>query len=372
MSSSRPPTTRRLGNLPPFLAAALLAYFFSSPIDALAQGRTMHSMPTRSASPPVEGTLPPLTGATTWLNSPALTPEALRGKVVLVDFWTYTCINWQRTEPYVRAWAERYKDKGLIVIGVHSPEFAFERDVDNIRPALKRFRIDYPVAVDSDHGVWNAFGNRFWPAVYLVDANGKIRYHQFGEGEYERTEAVIQQLLREAGFPGTGNDGVQVDARGSEVAADWNNLRSPEAYLGRDQSLGFASPGGAVVGKSHTYAPPRSLTLNLWGLSGDWTVSPGAVALDKPNGRIVYRFHARDVHLVMGPSARGSTVRFRVLLDGQPPGNAHGTDIDDQGYGAVTEQRLYQLVRQPGPITDRTFEIEFLEPGVEAYVFTFG
>jgi len=354
------------------VGAALIAFCAANPFDAVAQGRTMHAMPTRQASLPIEGTLPGFTGATTWLNSPALTPEALRGKVVLVDFWTYTCINWQRTEPYIRAWAQRYKDKGLVVVGVHSPEFGFERDIDNIRSSLTRFRIDYPVAVDSDHAVSNAFGNRYWPAVYLADANGKIRYHQFGEGEYERTETVIQQLLREAGYPGTGNDGVQLDARGSEVAADWENLRSPEAYLGRDQSLGFASPGGAVVGKSHTYAPPRSLTLNLWGLNGDWTVKPGAVALDKPNGRIVYRFHARDLHLVMGPSARGSKVRFRVLLDGQPPADTHGTDVDAQGNGTVTESRLYQLIRQSGPVADRTFEIEFLDPGVEAYVFTFG
>ena len=354
------------------LAAALIAGLAHTPIESLAQGRTMHTMTTRSASPPVEGTLPSLAGATAWLNSPALTHEALRGKVVLVDFWTYTCINWQRTQPYVRAWAERYKDKGLVVIGVHTPEFGFEKNIDNIRPALKRFGVDYPVAVDSNYAIWEAFGNRFWPAVYVIDANGKIRYHHFGEGEYERTEAVIQQLLRDAGYSGNGNDGVQVDARGSEAAADWENLRSPESYLGRDQALGFASPGGAVVGKSHPYAVPRMLTLNLWALGGDWTVSAGAVALDKPQGRIVYRFHARDLHLVMGPTARGSSVRFRVLLDGQSPASAHGTDVDELGFGTVTETRLYQLIRQSGPVADRLFEIEFLDAGVEAYVFTFG
>ena len=298
--------------------------------------------------------------------------EGLRGKVVLVDFWTYTCINWQRTQPYVRYWAEKYKDQGLVVIGVHTPEFAFEKDVDNIRPALKTFRVEYPVAVDSNYAVWDAFGNRFWPAVYVADAKGNIRYHHFGEGEYERTEAVIQQLLRDAGYSGKGNDAVKIDPRGSEVAADWENLRSGENYLGRDKAEGFSSPGGALVGKSRKYAAPRSLRLNQWALSGDWTVSAGAAALDKANGRVVYRFHARDVHLVMGSSARGSAVRFRVLLDGRPPGNAHGTDIDEQGYGTVTEQRLYQLIRQPKPITDRTFEIEFLGPGVEAYAFTFG
>jgi hypothetical protein len=255
---------------------------------------------------------------------------------------------------------------------VHTPEFGFEKNVDNIRPALKMFRIEYPVAVDSDYAIWNAFGNRYWPAVYVADANGKIRYHQFGEGEYERTEAVIQQLLREAGYSGMGNDAVQVDARGSEVAADWDDLRSQENYLGRDQTQGFASSGGALVGKSRTYAAPSSLRLNQWALSGDWTVNPGAVVLDKANGRIVYRFHARDLHLVMGPSSRGSTVRYRVLLDGRPPGNAHGTDIDEQGSGTATEQRMYQLIRQAKPIVERVFEIEFLDPGVEAYVFTFG
>jgi thiol-disulfide isomerase/thioredoxin len=352
-----------------FLTAAMFAASIAAPIGSLAEERTMHAMTARL---PVEGKLPSLTGATTWLNSQALTPEALRGKVVLVDFWTYTCINWQRTQPYVRAWAERYKDQGLVVIGVHTPEFGFEKNVDNIRPALKRFGIGYPVAVDSDYAIWEAFSNRFWPAIYLVDASGNIRYHQFGEGEYERTEAVIRQLLRDAGYSGMGNDAVQVDARGSEVAADWDNLRSPEAYLGRDKAQGFVSPGGALLGKSRTYAAPGSFRLNQWALSGDWTVTMGAVALDKPNGRIVYRFHARDVHLVMGPSSRGSSIRFRVLLDGRPPGNAHGTEVDEQGYGMVTEQRLYQLIRQPQPIADRTFEIEFLDPGVEAFVFTFG
>jgi thiol-disulfide isomerase/thioredoxin len=351
------------------LAAAMLAASAATPIGSLAEDRTMHAMTARL---PVEGKFPTLAGATEWLNSQALTPDALRGKVVLVDFWTYTCINWQRTQPYIRAWAERYKDQGLVVIGVHTPEFGFEKNVDNIRSALKMFGITYPVAVDSNYGVWEAFGNRYWPAEYVIDANGNIRYHHFGEGEYEQTEAVIRQLLRDAGYSDMGNDAVQVDARGSEVAADWDNLRSPESYLGRDKAQGFASPGGAFVGKSRTYAAPQSLRLNQWALSGDWTVTMGAVVLDKPNGRIVYRFHARDVHLVMGPSSRGSSVRFRVFLDGRPPGNAHGTEVDEQGNGTVTEQRLYQLIRQPQPLGDRTFEIEFLDPGVEAYVFTFG
>jgi len=352
-------------------AAAILGAATAMPVESPAADR-MHPMTSREAKLPVEGMLASLSGATAWLNSQPLMAEGLRGKVVLVDFWTYTCINWQRTQPYVRYWAEKYKDQGLVVIGVHTPEFVFERDVDNIRPALKRFRVEYPVAVDSNYGIWDAFGNHYWPAVYVADAKGNIRYHHFGEGEYERTEEVIQQLLREAGYPGKGNDAVKIDPRGSEVAADWENLRSGENYLGSDKAEGFASPGGPFVGKSRTYAAPGTLRLNQWALSGDWTVSPGAAALDKANGRVVYRFHARDVHLVMGPSARGSPVRFRVLLDGRPPGNAHGTDIDEQGYGTVTQQRLYQLIRQPGPVADRLFEIEFLDPGVEAYAFTFG
>jgi thiol-disulfide isomerase/thioredoxin len=354
------------------LATAMLAAAVATPIESLAQERPMQTMNMRAHPLPIEGTLPSLTGATTWLNSQPLTPEALRGKVVVVDFWTYTCINWQRTEPYVRAWAQKYKDQGLVVIGVHTPEFGFEKNVENVRLALKMFRIEYPVAVDSDYGIWNAFGNQYWPAVYVVDVNGKIRHHQFGEGEYERTEAVIQQLLREAGYSGMGNDAVEVDARGSEIGADWDNLRSQENYLGRDRTQGFASPGGPLLGKTHNYAVPASLRLNQWALSGDWMVYAGVVALDKAGGRIVYRFHARDLHLVMGPSLRGSSIRFRVLLDGLPPGNAHGTDVDQQGYGTVTEHRLYQLTRQSSPIADRQFEIEFLDSGVEAFVFTFG
>jgi thiol-disulfide isomerase/thioredoxin len=354
------------------LATALAAASAAISVGSLAQERPMQTMTMRAHPLPVEGKLPSFAGAITWLSSEPLTPQALRGKVVVVDFWTYTCINWQRSQPYVRAWAAKYRNQGLVVIGVHTPEFAFERNVDNIRPALERFRIDYPVAVDSDYAIWQAFGNHYWPAVYVIDANGRIRHHQFGEGDYERTEAAIQQLLREAGYSGMGNDGVVVDARGSEVAADWDDLRSQESYLGHEKAEGFASPGGARVGKTQTYAMPRSLVLNQWALGGDWTVSDGAAALDKPNGRIAYRFHARDLHLVMGPRSPGSSVRFRVLLDGQPPGNAHGTDVDEQGYGSLKEQRLYQLIRQPKPIVDRMFEIEFLDADAEAYVFTFG
>ena len=356
---------------PNVLLAVIIAVTTALSIESLAQEPTVAVTSARSFLP-IEGALPSFAGATAWLNTEPLTRETLRGKVVVVDFWTYTCINWQRTQPYVRAWAEKYKDQGLVVIGIHTPEFEFEKNIDNIRPALERFRVRYPVAVDSDYAIWNAFRNQYWPALYVVDAGGNIRHHQFGEGEYERTEAVIQQLLREAGSSGHANDAVKVDPKGSEVAADWSNLRSPENYLGRDRTEGFSSPGSAAVGTSRTYAIPRSLKLNQWGLSGDWTITPAVVALDKAGGRIAYRFHARDVHLVMGPSSREKPVRFRVLLDGRPPGNAHGFDVDEQGYGSAIEQRLYQLIRQPDAIVDRLFEIEFLAPGVEAYAFTFG
>jgi thiol-disulfide isomerase/thioredoxin len=344
--------------------------FMAIMVTALAFPPEAHSQGDAALS--VEGMLPPLTGATGWLNSSPLTPEGLRGKVVLVDFLTYTCVNWQRTQPYVRAWAEKYKPHGLVVIGVHTPEFAFERNVDNIRPELAAFRVDYPVAVDSDYGVWNAFGNRYWPAVYIADVKGRIRFHHFGEGEYERIERVIQQLLHEAGSSNFATDLVRTEARGTEVAADWDSLRSPEAYLGREQAKGFSSPGGALVGRSRRYAAPRSLALNRWALSGEWTVSPGFITLDKPGGRIAYRFRARDVNLVMGAPTRGTPVRFRVLVDGQVPEHGHGTDVDAKGYGTAASQRLYQLVRQTGAVKERLFEIEFADPGVEAYVFTFG
>jgi thiol-disulfide isomerase/thioredoxin len=316
--------------------------------------------------------LPSLAGATEWLNSPPLTAAGLRGKVVLVDFWTYTCINWLRTLPYVRAWAEKYKDYGLVLIGVHTPEFDFEHDLDNVRRAVKGLRVDYPVAIDNDYAVWTAFDNHYWPALYFVDAQGQIRHHQFGEGQYEQSEMIIQQLLNEAGISGIGPDLVSVDARGVEAAADWDSLRSPENYLGYERTENFASPDGAVLDTRHVYAAPARLRLNHWALAGDWTVQPQAIVLNQADGRIAYRFHARDLHLVMGRAARGTPVRFRVRIDGQPPGAARGTDVDDQGNGTVTEPRLYQLVRQPGPISERTFEITFLDPGVQACAFTFG
>jgi thiol-disulfide isomerase/thioredoxin len=319
-----------------------------------------------------EGDFPSLSGATEWLNSAPLTPAGLRGKVVLVDFWTYTCINWLRTLPYIRAWAEKYKDQGLVVIGVHTPEFGFEHSIENVRREVAGLKVDYPVAVDSDYAVWDAFANHYWPALYLIDTQGRIRYHHFGEGNYEQSEMMIQQLLAEAGHRDVSHQLVTVDPQGIEVAADWGDLRSGENYVGYDRTANFASPGGAVVGKHQVYAAPRQLFLNGWALSGDWTIERQFVRLNQPNGRIIYRFHARDLHLVMGPAARGAPVRFRVSIDGEPPGAAHGGDVDEQGNGTVREQRLYQLIRQPQPIEDRLFEIEFLDPGVEAYAFTFG
>ena len=321
---------------------------------------------------PPEGEFPSLDGANGWLNSPPLTPTGLRGKVVLVDFWTYTCVNWRRTLPYVRAWAGQYKDHGLVAIGVHTPEFSFEHDVDNVRWALKDMKIDYPVAIDSDYAIWNAFNNEYWPALYLIDAKGRIRFHQFGEGEYDESERAIQQLLTEAAAGGIGHELVAVDPRGLEVAADSSNLRSPESYVGYAQSQNFASPGGTARNKAHVYTAPARLGLNNWALTGDWTVGKEAIVPNQAPGRIAYCFHARDVNLVMGPGPRGTSVRYRVLLDGQAPGAAHGTDVDGQGNGTVVEQRLYQLIRQPNPIADRKFEIEFLDPGAEAFDFTFG
>jgi len=322
--------------------------------------------------PHMEGELSSLASATEWLNSPPLTAAGLRGKVVLVDFCTYTCINWLRTLPYVRAWAAKYRNQGLVVIGVHTPEFPFEKDIDNVRRAVKDMKVDYPIAIDNDYAIWRGFNNEYWPALYLVDGLGQIRHHYFGEGEYERSERMIRQLLAEAGVRSVGDELVAVDARGTEAAADWDSLQSPENYLGYGRTENFASPGGAASDTRRVYAVPARLRLNEWALSGDWTIGKQATRLNQANGRIAYRFHARDLHLVMGPAARGRSVRFHVLIDGQPADAAHGGDVDDQGNGTVTEQRLYQLIRQPKPIADRQFEIAFLDPGVEAYCFTFG
>jgi len=320
---------------------------------------------------PIEGELPPAT-ATEWLNSKPLTAADLRGKIALIDFWTYSCINWRRSLPYVRAWAEKYKDQGLVVIGVHTPEFDFEKVVDNVRQAAKEMKIDYPIAIDNDHAIWRAFKNDYWPALYFVDAKGHIRHHYLGEGEYEQSERIIQQLLAEAGIAGIDTKLVSVDARGAEAAADLASLKSPENYVGYERTENFASPGGAVLGKPRVYAAPVRLRLNHWALSGDWTMEKQATALNKANGRIAYCFHARDLHIVMGPAERGTSVRFRVLINGKPPGAAHGVDADEQGNGTVTEQRLYQLIRQPKPIGNRQFTIEFLDSGVEVLSFTFG
>jgi thiol-disulfide isomerase/thioredoxin len=355
------------------LFAAMVASVIGAPIATMAEDRNVTPQTTRAAIDlPVEGALPSLAGATEWLNSPPLTTAGLRGKVVLIDVWTYTCINWLRTLPYVRAWAAKYKNQGLVVIGVHSPEFGFEHNIENVRREAKDMRVDYPIAIDNDFAIWRALNNNYWPAHYLVDAQGRIRHHQFGEGGYDQSERIIQQLLSEVGSGGSSRELVSVDARGAEVPADWDSLKSPENYVGYDRAENFASPGGAVLDKRRDYAAPANLKLNHWALSGDWTTGKQATVLNKAGGRIVYRFHARDLHLVMGPAARGTSVRFRVLIDGQPPGAAHGADVDDQGNGMVTEQRLYQLIRQPKPIADRQFEIEFLDSGVATFAFTFG
>jgi thiol-disulfide isomerase/thioredoxin len=325
----------------------------------------------RTASLPVEGHLPGFEGATGWLNSSPLTPEGLRGRVVLVDFWTYTCINWLRTLAFLRAWSEKYRDLGLVVIGVHTPEFPFERDVENVREAAQAMRVQYPIALDSDYGVWSAFANRYWPALYFSDAQGRIRYHHFGEGEYDEAEWMIQHLLREAGGEGIDNELVSVTTEGLEAQADWTNLGSPETYLGHSQGQSLDSPNGVAYDEPRNYVAPESLQLNTWALAGNWTIEARASVLNEAAGRIAFRFHARDVHLVLR-SRTGTAVPFRVLVDGEAPRAAHGLDVDEEGRGTLVQPRLYQLVREPGSITDRTFEIAFHDTGVEAYVFTFG
>jgi len=316
--------------------------------------------------------LPSLSGATGWLNSPALTADSLRGKVVLIDVWTYTCINWLRTLAYVRAWSEKYRTQGLVVIGVHSPEFEFEKNVDNVRRAAADLRVNHPIAIDNNFAVWRALRNNAWPCRYFVDAKGLIRHVQVGEGEYVQGEMIIKQLLSEAGAGDIDRNLVLVDAQGVDAQADWRNLRSPETYVGYERTDNFSSTSGALLDKRHTYAAPARLALNHWALSGDWTFRNQFAALNTPNGRIAFRFQARDLHLVMGPAAPGVSVRFRVSIDGQPPRAGRGVDIDEEGNGRVTHQRLYQLIRQQPPIRDRLFEIEFLDAGLEAFAFTFG
>jgi thiol-disulfide isomerase/thioredoxin len=309
--------------------------------------------------------IPSLGGATEWLNSEPLGPAGLRGRVVLVNFWTLTCINWLRQEPYVRAWSEGYRDDGLVVIGVHTPEFSFEHDIDLVRRATKERAIAYPVAVDSDYAVWDAFANRYWPALYFVDAEGVIRDEHFGEGRYEESERVIQRLL------GVERELVTVEALGVEAQADWEHLQTPETYLGYGRGERFASPDGAAFDERRAYQIPERLPLNHWALHGEWTIGRESVALEDAGGSISYRFHGRDAHLVLARGAR-EPIPFRVLLDGEPPGPSHGVDVDENGHGVLRDGRLYQLVREHATVRERTLQITFLEPGAQAYAFTFG
>ncbi|VVD81197.1 cytochrome c biogenesis protein DipZ [Pandoraea anhela] len=345
----------------------------ASATDATPGGPAMVRTAASAPAPlPVEGQLPSIDGAVQWLNSPPLTAQALRGKVVLVDFWTYSCINCLRTLPYVKAWAQKYRDQGLVVIGVHAPEFAFERDIDNVKKAVHDLGVDYPVAIDNNFAIWRNFNNQYWPAHYFVDAQGRVRYHHFGEGNYAESERVIQQLLREAGAAQVADGITDVKAAGVQQAADMGDVRSPETYVGYERAENFTSPGGAVKDAVSDYRAPSTPSLNNWGLAGQWKVGPEQATAAQVGARIVYRFHARDLHLVLGPDVNGKPVRFRVTLDGEAPGNAHGTDVAADGTGTVTSQRLYQLVRQTGEVRDHTFSIEFFDAGASAYAFTFG
>lgn len=353
----------------------------AAPRSARGSGQVAMTVPAPPAAPQasapdpasalaVEGELPSLSGAVQWLNSPQLTPEVLRGKIVVVDFWTYSCINCLRAIPYVRAWYEKYKDQGLVVIGVHTPEFAFEKNVHNVKKAVSDLKIDFPVAIDSDYAIWRAFRNMYWPADYFIDGQGRIRDHAFGEGDYRLSERTIQLLLQEAGRANVSGGFVGVTALGAQAAPDNDDNRSPETYVGYGRAENFISRGGAVKDTAHVYAVARP-QLNQWGLSGDWTGGKERAVLNRQDGGIAYRFHARDLHLVLG-SGSGQPIRFKVTIDGKPPGDSHGVDVDAEGRGVVTGQRLYQLIRQSGTIGDHTFEIRFLDPGVEAYAFTFG
>jgi cytochrome c biogenesis protein CcdA/thiol-disulfide isomerase/thioredoxin len=325
-----------------------------------------------AGAPPAEGELPPLDGAVSWLNSKPLTRECLRGKVVLIDFWTYSCINCLRTLPYLRTWYQRYKDHGLVILGVHTPEFAFEKNESNVRRAVNDLGIQYPVAIDNDYKVWRAFNNEYWPAHYFVDASGRIRGHHFGEGEYNQSEALIRELLTEAGNQNLPPASGEMKVSGIEVAPDENDVGSPETYIGYERAEHFISATPMARDLDIPYDLARSLSLNQWGLGGSWNVGPEYATSTAPGGKIVFRFHARDLHLVLGPGAGGKPVRFRVTLDGREPAKDHGTDVDEHGDGVVREQRLYQLIRQSGPVQDHMFTIEFLDAGVQAYSFTFG
>jgi thiol-disulfide isomerase/thioredoxin len=351
-------------------AAALVAGGFALEYSGSRKG-PLAQLTAPLASAHAESRMPPLDGAVEWLNTRPLSAAELRGKVVLVNFWTYTCINWLRTASHVRAWSEKYKDHGLVVIGVHTPEFSFEKDLPKVRQMVSQLKVDHPVAVDSNYTIWRAFDNNAWPALYFIDARGNVRHSHLGEGDFERSEKVLQALLTEAGAKGFDPGLVQVDGRGLEAPADWNNLRTPETYVGYARTANFSSPGGVSRDRPRRYEAPEMLRANAWALSGDWRIGAEAASVQRENGRLLYRFHARDLHLVMG-SAGGKPIAFRVRVDGQPPGPAHGTDIDAEGRGTLVEHRLYQLVRQPGEVKDRHFEIEFLKPGAEVFAFTFG
>jgi thiol-disulfide isomerase/thioredoxin len=341
-------------------------------IAGMCAGMTLALCSTNAAVSPQMNDRPLLHGATGWLNSAPLTDNEVQGKVILVDFWTYTCINWRRTLPYVRAWTQKYQDHGLVVIGVHTPEFSFEKDIDNVRRETAALAIPYPVALDSDYSIWRTFHNQYWPALYIIDAHGRIRHHQFGEGGYQEAEKVIQQLLAEAGNSDVPRGIVSLDPQGAEAAADERTLGTPETYVGYQQAERFASPGGVIPDSPLRYAAPSTLRLNAWALDGEWTIAAEAASLNHAGGRVVYRFHARDLNLIMGASKKGSLIRFRVRIDGLPPGAAHGLDVDERGNGIASEPKMYQLIRQSNPITDRTFEIEFIDGSVEVYDFTFG
>ncbi|TPG76935.1 cytochrome c biogenesis protein DipZ [Pseudomonas arsenicoxydans] len=365
-------STASTGGIEQALVGRLAGKSLNNSGAMMAAGGAMKVSDKASGALPIEGNLPPLDGAVQWLNSPPLSAQALKGKVVLVDFWTYSCINCLRTLPYVKAWAEKYRDQGLVVIGVHAPEFAFERDVGNVTKAMKDLGITYPVAIDNDYKIWRAFNNEYWPAHYFADAQGRIRYHHFGEGDYAESERVIQQLLREAGAVKVADGLINAEATGVQLAPDMSEVQSTETYVGFQRAEHFVPETGLVPDKVAAYSPPAELALNDWSLDGTWNVGSERATSSAPASRIVYRFHARDLHLVLGPGADGKPVRFKVLIDGKAPGDAHGTDVAPDGSGSVNSQRLYQLVRQNGGVTDRTFSIEFLDPGVSAYAFTFG
>ena len=318
-----------------------------------------------------EGRIPDLDGAVAWLNSAPLSSKALRGKVVLVNFWTYSCINSLRELPYMKAWAAKYKDAGLVVIGVHAPEFGFEREPANVKTAVSDLKVTYPIPIDSNHSIWTSFRNEYWPADYFIDAKGRIRYHHFGEGEYEKSERVIQELLKEAGATGLDQSTVHITAVGPEAPPS-NDVQSPETYVGYARAENFASPERMARGSRRIYSPPARPELNQWGLGGSWNIAAERATLDSAPGKIVFRFHSRDLHMVVGPSKNGTPVRFKVKVNGVAPGDDHGSDSAADGTGEVRQPRMYQLIRQKGPIKDVTFEIEFVDPGVEAFSFTFG